>query len=1121
MKKPLLISKNWRKFMRITISQLLLTLLCSSVAFAHNSSAQEVLNRPITIVGEQLELRGILSQIEKQTDIKFVYSTKIKSDQRLNLNVTKRKLSAVLDEILKPISIDYEVIESRILLRKSKSAVKISQEATREVVQPILSTDQLVNGTVTDEQGEALTGVSILIKGTAQGTTTNLEGRFSLDVVEKNAILVFSYVGYLTQEVQMANQTLLNIVLQSDAEDLNEVVVVGYGVVKKSDLTGAVGVISSKEYKAQPVTRIDQIIQGRASGVQVLNNAGAPGGDVSIRIRGANSILGDNNPLYVIDGFIGADFNNINPRDIESIEILKDASSTAIYGSRGANGVVLITTKRGNKEKANIEFTSTFSSSEVLKKFDLLNAGEFASIVNQRMSDLKLNPVFTNDQISEFNTKGGTDWQNEIFRTANGQDHQLSISGGSGKTNYLVSGNYLNEDGIIINSGFKRYSIRSNISTNFSDKFKFSLNLSGVRKEFTNTQGADGKNSVLTQALAWAPTTKIRDAAGNFIASDPVGSIAYNPVALALDRSSEYVSNSINIISRGTYTILDGLSLDALLGLDYLGAQGAFFGGRAVSNNLPYSGRYTTEGFNIQSTNTLTYRKTFNQIHSLAIMGGFESQLITSEGFAANANNLLFPNLSFNNISLAATTSNSSSYSKSGIVSLIGRVNYAFKDKYLLTMSIRRDGSSKFQEDNKYSTFPSAAIAWKISEEPFLKNSKTINLFKVRASYGATGSQAINPYGTLSTYSSDAGSSLNSGALSPNIFIGNPENPVLRWETTRAFDVGLDFGIEKGNLSISIDYFKKNTTDLLMPQPVPTYLGGGSIISNIGEVENSGLEFSLASIPVKKENFSWTSNLVFSLLKNKVISLGNQTIFYHRSNIGAGLSTQPEFVLVPGQGLGSYWGLKYLGTWKPTESETAKLFGNKPGDSRYEDVNGDSKINTSDFQIIGNGMPKTSFGWNNTFQYKSLSLNVFVQALMDFDKLNYTYGAAISVSADARQATISDIRNRYIVGSNETSEIPAFSSTSVNYLQSSRFLEQGDFVRLKNLNLSYDFPENLIKKVGVKLFVGAINLITFTKYKGIDPESSSSTSGNDLRQSIDYGSYPNSKKIYLGASIKF
>jgi TonB-linked SusC/RagA family outer membrane protein len=1084
------------------------------VAFCLHAGAKSY-SQKISLSLKNATIEKAFKEISSQSGYSFFYTESLlKKAKKITISLKDVSIDEALNQCFKDQLLTFSIVNQLIVIKEKELTEEIKQETQVPLALEI-------NGKVTDESGSPLAYASVVVKSTNKGTATDKDGKFSISVDNAGDILVFSYVGYVTIESKVAKSGTLNIVLKLKDNRTEEIVVVGYGTRKKSDLTGAVSSISTKDFKDQPIYRIDQALQGRASGVQVVNNAGAPGGDVSIRIRGANSILGDNNPLYVIDGFIGADFNNINPRDVESIEVLKDASGTAIYGSRGANGVVLITTKKGSKDKTAIEFTSIFSSAKVLKNFELLNAVDFATTVNQKNADLNLNLIYTPTQIDDFRKNGGTDWQNEIFQTAPGQERQLSVSGGRDKTNYFVSGNYLNENGVIIGSGFKRYSLRSNFSSNITDKLKVSVNMSGVRKVATNTQGADGKNSPLTQALAWAPTTPVRDNAGNYVVSDPVGSIAYNPVALSLDRISENATTNGNVNARANYEILKGLTLDVLLGVDYISGQGAFFGDKSVSNNIPYNGRYTTELINLQNTNMINYNHIFNKVHNFTITGVFENQSITNNGFSSSANNLLFPNLTYYNLTLAGTSSSAATYSKAGIVSYIGRVNYSFKDKYLLTASVRRDGSSKFQGDNRYSTFPSAAFAWKISEEPFIKEKGFFDQLKLRLSYGVTGSQAIDPYATLSTYKNDPGASFNNAVLTPSLLIGNPSNADLKWETTKAFDAGLDIGILKGRLGITIDYYKKNTSDLLMPLPVAAYLGGGSIVSNVGEIQNSGWEFSFNSSPVRNNNFTWTSNFVLSFLDNNVVSLGGQDIYFYRSNVGAGLSTQPEFVLKPGYGVGSYWGLKYLGTWKPAEAATATLFGNKPGDSRYEDINGDNKINSSDFQIVGNGMPKTSLGWNNTFQYKSFSLNIFIQSLLGYDKLNYTYGAAIAQSADARQATLSDITARYIKGNNESSDIPAFSSSSINYLQSTRFFEKGDFVRLKNINLSYDLPASLLKKVGIKVFIGAINLYTITGYKGIDPESSSSTSGNDLRQGIDYGSYPNSKKFFAGVVLKF
>ena len=983
--------------------------------------------------------------------------------------------------------------------------------------------DHTVNGMVTDNLGLPVEGVNVTIKNSTNGTITNVKGAYSIKV-SRDGVIIFSNSGYLSKEVGVNNKNSLNVQLIADLRSLDQVVVVGYGTRKKSDLTGAVASISAKDFKDQPVYRIDQALQGRAAGVQVVNNSGVPGGDVNIRIRGSNSILGNNNPLYIIDGFIGGDFNNLNPADVESIEVLKDASSTAIYGSRGANGVILITTKKGSSRKNSIDFTSRFANSTVLKKFDLLNAGDFATVVNERNTALGLAPSFTTSQISDYYAKGGTNWQNEIFRTAPAQEYQLSISGGSDKTTYLISGNYLDEKGVINNSGFKRYSIRSNINSTITDKLKVALNFSGARRINTNTSGTQGKSGPLTQALAWAPTTPVKDADGNYITNDPIGSIFANPVALAYEQDNTNVATNANVVARGNYEFIKGLSLDVTLGADYQNIQGASFAGPSVTNNIPNANRSSGEYLNIQNTNTLNYMHNFNKVHNLNITAVFENQSLTFNGFNANANKLIFSNLGYNNLSLAAANGATAGYSKSTIVSYLGRVNYSYKDKYLITGSLRQDGSSKFQGNNKYSLFPSAAVAWKLSEENFIKSTSLFDLLKIRASYGLTGSQAINPYSTLATYLTDpynAATSFNSSSVTSGFVIGNAANSNLKWETTSAMDVGIDMEMMHGKLRFSADYYNKTTSDLLLSQPLPTYLGGGSITKNVGEINNKGWDFALSATPISsKSGFTWTSTFNVSLLQNNIVSLGGQDLLFTGSNVGSGLSTQPEFVLKTGNSLGAYWGLKYLGTWKSSESAAAATYGAKPGDSKYEDINNDKAINGSDYQIIGNGLPKTSLGWDNTFQYKGFSINVFIQSLNGYDKLNYTYGSAITANADARQATSTDIQNRYIVGKNETSNIPAFSASNKNVIQSTRFLEKGDFIRIKNVNLSYELPKNLIKKASVKLFIGAINLFTITKYKGIDPESSTTSSSNDSVQSIDYGSYPNAKRFIAGFTIK-
>jgi len=989
---------------------------------------------------------------------------------------------------------------------------------------PLISLAQsnMVKGVVKDEKGLPMPGVSVGVKGTSTGIVTDNNGHFSLNLSGTGGDLVFSYIGYLKQEVNVKSGSTVTITLQPDNKNLSEVVVVGYGTQKKSDVTGSLSSVSAKDFKDQPVTRLDQALQGRASGVQVVNNSGAPGGDVKIRVRGSNSILGDNNPLYVIDGFIGGDFNNLNPDDIANIEILKDASSTAIYGSRGANGVVLVTTKRGNAQKPEITVSSLYSSSTVLKKYDLLNAADYATVVNERAAELGVDPTYTNDQIAGFKAKGGTNWQDQIFRTAPTQEYKIAASGGTAKSQYLVSLDYLNQKGIVLNSGYKRYAVRSNLNSQISDKLAVRFNISGMRRENLNNQSP--VNAPVVQALGWAPTTPVRTAAGTYTISDPVGSIFQNPVALATDQTNVFNNTSANLIGGANYHFFKDLSLDVSFGVDYQNQQGEYYSGPTITNNIPTASRTSAELVNLQNTNTLNYIHTFNKVHSLNVTAVFEQQKYTSTMFNANATNLTFYNLGFDNLALSGSQSAGSSYSRSNLISYLGRVNYTYNDKYLLTVSVRRDGSSKFQPINQESTFPSVALGWKLSEEPFIKKLDIFDQLKLRGSWGLTGSQAISPYATLSTYLSDlfsAGMSFTSTGVTSGIVLGNAANPKLKWETTEAKDLGLDMTVLKGRLTFSADAYVKHTRDLLLSLPLPAFAGGGSIVSNVGRVKNSGIEFNLSGVPVSSGKFSWTSAFNISYQKNLVENIGSLKNIFSTNNAGAGLSSQPEFTIVAGQSLGSYWGLKYLGTWKPSEAAQAAKFGAKPGDSRYQDIDGDNAITGSDFQIIGNGIPKYSLGWNNTFTYGNLSLNVFFQGLLGFDKLDYSYGKTMTANPEARQATNVAIRDRYIPGVNETSNIPAFSATNKDYFQSTRFLEKGDFVRLKNINLSYDFPKGTIPNVGLKVFVGATNLFTITKYKGFDPESTNAVSGSDITSSIDNGAYPNSKTFTAGAIFKF
>ncbi|MCF6359398.1 MAG: TonB-dependent receptor, partial [Cyclobacteriaceae bacterium] len=949
---------------------------------------------------------------------------------------------------------------------------------------------------ISEDDNGPLPGVNIILKGTRTGSVTDVDGKYKIEVPDENAVLVYSSIGFATQEITVGNRSTIDVTLASDIQALNEIVVVGYGSQEKKDVTGAIGSVSTEDFAAQPVTRIDQALQGRVAGVTVTNSSGAPGGTVSIRVRGANSITGNNDPLYVIDGFVGGDFNIVNPADIESIQVLKDASATAIYGSRGSNGVVLITTKSGVSGKSQLTFTARFSTSEVLKKWDLMDAGTFAEVANQRATAFGSTPKFTDADIASYKANGGTDWQDELFSRAAGQEYQLDYSGGNDAVKYFVSGNYYDQDGIVLNSGYERFSLRTNVNAKLSDKLTADIRLNFIRRETNNVGGAGTISGALAGPLSWSPTTPVRDANGNLTLFDPISSIKENPVELALNDYIQQRSTFLTYASLN-YKIIDGLTFDVAVGFNYSNNQGKTFT-QNLQNAIPAASRISQESIFLQNTNNLTYTKAIVS-HKFTITGVLEHQQRTVDSFGANAQNLTFPELKYDNLTLAESSVAFAERRKESIRSYIGRVSYEFNDRYLIAASIRNDGSSKFRGDNQSSTFPSVALGWRLSEEDFLSGGFFEDL-KLRGSWGQTGSQGIGVFGTVTTFATDigeAGTSFTTGTTLPGIVIGNPGNSNLRWETTTQVNAGFDMQILKGRLALTMDYFVKNTTDLLLEEPLPKYVGGGNLSNNVGEVQNKGIEISIGSTIIDKENFRWSSNFNVSFLTNSVTDLGDREEIFFNSNVGAGLTGTNESIIRPGLPISSYWGVNYLGTWKTAEAVEAAVYGNVPGDSKYEDLNNDGVIDGEDFTVIGSGMPETILGWNNTLEYKNFSFNLFFMAMGGFDKWNLGYAQAILPNPDSFEATSVDILDRWVAGSNEGSNIPAFSPTSVDFFQSSRWVESGDFLRLKNVSLSYRLPKDLIKGIDAQFSIAGTNLWTLTNYKGIDPEAFSNNGEGD------------------------
>lgn len=1070
-------------------------------------------SQTVTLSQRNISLDKAFKEIRKQTGYTFLYTDEqLLHISKISLQLKDASLQEALDACFLDQPLTYTITDKVIVIKRKGAPVTPANAPP----------DKEVKGRITNAKGEPLPGVTVQVKGTSRGVVTNENGEYTITVPTENAILIVSSIGYNKEEVPVGAKSELPVILQSSASSMNELVVVGYGEQKRGTLTNAITTVTAASFKDQPVNRLDQVLQGRAAGVQVTNAAGSPGGAVRIRIRGANSITSNNGPIYVVDGFVGAEFFAINPDDIESIQVLKDASATAIYGSRGSNGVIIVTTKKGSKGALKVNLTSRFSSSTVIKKLDLLNAGDFAETANAHATAVGTTKPFTDEQVAGYRANGGTNWQDEIFRAAPSQEYLLSLAGGNDKSGYFISGNYLNQDGVINNSSYKRYTVRSNINSRLSDRVSATLNITGSYSTAQNVDiPADGPSSPLAQAITWSPTVPVRKADGTFTPNDPVGSLFSNPVALTVDRLAVTDRMLANMIGGFRFEILPGLSYHLQYGVNYLGYENKSFGGKITNSGNATSSIRSNKEITLQNTNTLNYRRLFNEVHNLDVTAVMEYQQSTYNYVSAGASNLTYENFQWYNLSQGTAGGPSSGYSKWALFSLVGRVNYGYKDKYLVSAALRRDGSSKFRGDNRFAYFPSVSAGWVISNEPFMQEIPALSTVKLRGSWGLTGNQGVNPYVTYSAYSNRVASFTNSTFLT-GIVMGNIGNPDLKWETTEQKNVGLDVGFLNNRINLTADYFIKDTRDLLLNETLPLYLGNNTITRNVGTVQNKGWELSIEAAVIDKSAVNWNSSVNVSFIKNKVIYIGaGKTMIFdpNTRKIGGGMSQQPEFVVMPGQPLGAIWGLTYLGTWKPGDAKAAD-FGAKPGDSKYLDINSDGKIDANDYGVIGTGIPKTSIGWNNTVTYKAFTLNLFFQGLFGFEKLNYNNAAAMYYGGDAREATLAEIKDRYIPGVNETSDIPAFSSTNRNFTQSTRFLEKADFLRLKNVSLSYDIPKSKLKNaLGIKVFVNATNLFTITNYSGIDPEANSAD--GDIRQGIDFGSYPNAKTITGGVTLSF
>lgn len=968
-----------------------------------------------------------------------------------------------------------------------------------------------VSGKVKDSKGVPLPGVSIKIEGSTTVALTDVNGVFKIDA-PVGATLLFTYVGFEDQKVVLNGQTTLDIALAEKTIGLNEVVAVGYGIQQKRDVTGATSTVTAKEIAKRPLVRVEQALQGTTAGVTVSSNSGQPGTGLSVKIRGANSITGSTEPLYVIDGYIGGNIESISPSDIQSLEILKDASATAIYGSRGANGVVLITTKTGKIGKPVININTWVSKASVPKELDLMNAYDFARTVNAQFATTGNPPAFSDAALDNLKSNPGTDWQKAVQQKPWIRSYQGDISGGSDNVNYLVSFNHLDQPGLILNQYYKRTTLRANLGIKLNDRMDLKVNLTALLPQSRNTGYSGDITDPFAQATQWDPTSPIRDANGNYILRAQYGSIQINPVAQANNQLVDVSTTNVTGTGVFTYRITNDLTLtsnntyenQSQLTQTLYGPQT----GLGLANGdyaAAATGRYRA----YQTSDFLTYKKKLGD-HSLTVTALYEFQNHQNTNINAQSKNLSTYALGYYNLGLGTTQLTTSGYYQDALQSFMGRVNYTYKDKYLLTASLRSDGSSHLVQ--KYSTFPSVALGWNAARESFVEKWNVFSDLKLRASWGKTGNQAVAPYATIPQYVTGGPAYYFDGTTSSiTTPLGTPVSNTLKWETTTTTDAGLDMSFFKGRLTFTVDAYHKKISNLLYAKQVPSYDGGGTYLANIGSLDNKGIEFALGGSPLAGK-VHWSTNFTISFNKNRITSLGGDDNIVV-NNIGS--AQTGVSILKVGMPLGEFYGYQFLGTWKTNEAAQAAQFGMKPGDAKYTDVNGDHKYTGADLMPIGNGTPKYSFGFINDVSYGNFTLSFMFQGTHGNQIYSGTIPYTLGGLGDARNATSTTALNIW-TPTNQTNN-PTFSSTSQNFINSSRFVYNASYIKLKNLSLGYTIPTSVLSRAGfksVEVYVSGQNIWTITKYPGYDPEVSNST--NAITQGLETGVIPNPKTYTLG-----
>lgn len=1020
-----------------------------------------------------------------------------------------------------------------------------------------------ISGTVKDSQGETLPAISVKIKGALRGNQTDLAGNFSL-LANENDLIVFSGIGFDDYELKVSDKIVYSVVLSKKVNDLQDVIVIGYGTKKKGDLTGSVSSVSVENMNKAPVRSFEEALAGRVAGVNVSSVDGQPGSTTNITVRGPNSITQDNSPLYVIDGFPIENPNNnvLNPNEIESMEVLKDASATAIYGSRGANGVILITTKRGKEGPAVISLNTSYGLQNDIKRIKLMSPYEFVKYQVERSPADANNLYLTPDRnIDYYRSVNAIDWQDQLFRTAPMANTSLSIKGGSKTTKYSVSGNAINQDGIITNSSYRRYQGSMSLDQNFSTKLK-----AGVYINFANNKQSGISPSGPSSQSATAYTLFSVYGYRNFSLSgsdlteelfdpsiDPTVDLRMNPVLNQEHLLRENINRNTIINSYLDYAISPKLKLRVTAGLNTTIGEN-----RAFNDTLTvYGNRRTLSGsvngvngsiFNNKNTtwineNTLTYYYNLKKSHNFTFLGGISESAYTFESDGSASTNLPNPQLGLSGLDEGTPQTIRALSSSWGLVSFLGRIDYKYKNKYLLTVSYRADGSSKFAAGNRWGYFPSGAIAWRFNEEGFMKDVRFISDGKLRLTYGKTGNNRIADFAYLpaidvriNPQGYTFGNSTVSGAVP-----GSPGNANLKWETTEQTDLGLDLGLFRNRLSITADIYRKTTKDLLLNANLPLSLGYAFANRNIGSVRNQGLELTATNTNINTRNFNWKSSFNISFNQSKIVNLTeNQEAILSYAPFDTYFRNIPAFISKAGNQIGMMYGYVWDGLYQyedfnlsttgnyvlkdnvPTNGNTRGAI--QPGDIKFKDINGDLTMDANDYAVIGRGLPIHTGGFNNDFKFKNFDLNIFFQWSYGNDIMNanrYMFEGNILGRSNLNQ--YASYEDRW-TPENTSSANPRAgfggSGPTTPTGTNSRVIEDGSYIRLKTVQLGYNLPASLNKKFrtrSLRLYVASQNLYTWTKYSGVDPEVSIFNSV--LTPGVDFSAYPRPRTITLGLNL--